>query len=437
MRKYTELALLSAIVVLGAGCGSSDGGSGGSGGTGGSRGGAGSLCATPGDTVTLPTEIDADLTLTSDCRYRVAQSVFVTAGTTTIEAGTTILGDQAAGFIVTRDGRIDAQGTSSAPIVFTSSAPVGSRQAGDWGGVVLLGSAPLSWGDSACGGDTGVVCEGSIEGIDTSNDRGKYGGDDPTDDCGTLSYVRIEFAGFTFGENNELNSLSVGGCGTGTTLEYIQAHQGEDDGIEFFGGTASISNFVVSAIGDDGLDWDQGWRGSATNFVVDHSAPRSDDPRGIEGDNFSDNQDVEPRSNPTVTHGTLLGSPGTDTGLMLRRGTLGSLSGLIAADWDGPGVDLREGSWDPGWPDELSVQDTCFWNNDPNYPVDENDDNGEGVFFDEPDELIDGLGNTEDQDPMITDRAGHDYSAGNANCMGAFAPDGTDWTAGWTDYSVN
>ena len=437
MRKYTGVVFVALMMAFGAGCGSTDGGSGGSGGSAGSGGSGGELCATPGDTVTLPTEISADVTLTSDCRYRVSQSVFVTAGTTTIEAGTTIIGDQAAGFIVTRNARLDAQGTSSAPIVFTSSAPAGSRQAGDWGGVVLLGSAPLSWGDTACGGDTGVICQGSIEGVDPGEDRGKYGGDDSAHDCGTLRYVRVEFAGFTFGEDNELNSLTVGGCGTGTTLEYIQTHQGEDDGVEFFGGTVSISKLVVSAIGDDGLDWDQGWQGSATNFIVDHSAPRSDDPRGIEGDNFSDNHDVEPRSNPTVSYGTLLGAPNTDGGIVLRRGTLGSLSGLIVADWDGPGVDIRDGSWDPAWPSDLVVEDTCFWGNDPNYPVDTNDDNEDGVFFDEPDELTDGLGNTEDQDPMIADRDAHDYSAGNSNCMGAFAPDGVDWTTGWTDYPVN
>jgi len=90
-----------------------------------------------------------------------------------------------------------------------------------------------------------------------------------------------------------------------------------------------------------------------------------------------------------------------------------------------PQAPSDDGSWDPAWPTELSVKDTCFENNDPDYPIDTDDNNGDGVFFDEPDELTDGLGNTEDQDPMIVDRAGHDYS------------DGVDWTAGWTDYSVN
>ncbi|MGB8332613.1 MAG: hypothetical protein WCE62_20990, partial [Polyangiales bacterium] len=265
MTKYVGLTLVGVMLAIGAGCGDD------SSGTGGTGGGGGGLCATAGETVTLPTDISEDLTLTSDCTYRIAQTVFVTGGTLTIEEGTRLIGDNAAGLIVTRGGMIDAQGSASAPIVFTSSAPVGSRQPGNWGGVVLLGSAPLSWGNAACGGDTGVTCEGSIEGISEQDNRGTYGGTDPASDCGTLRYVRIEFAGYTFGEDNELNALTLGGCGTDTTLEYLQLHQGEDDGVEFFGGTASISNFVVSATGDDGLDWDQGWQGEATNFIVDHT----------------------------------------------------------------------------------------------------------------------------------------------------------------------
>ncbi len=442
MRKIIGLVLAGALFAFGVGC-SDDGGTAGSGGTGGSAGmggtgGSEGLCSTPGETVTLPTEITESVTLASDCTYRVAQTVFVTAGTMSIEEGTTLIGDQAAGLVITKNAKIDAQGTSSAPIVFTSSAPAGSRQPGDWGGLVLLGEAPLSWGNAACGGDTGVTCEGSIEGLPEGDDRGSYGGDDPTSDCGTLTYVRVEYAGFTFGEDNELNSLSVGGCGTDTTLDYIQLHQGEDDGVEFFGGTASISHFVVSATGDDGLDWDQGWQGEATNFIVDHSSPRSDDPRGIEGDNFSDNNDVEPRSNPTVSYGTILGSTGTAAGVVLRRGTIGALSDLVIADWDGPGIDVRDGSWDPAWPTNMSVSDSCFWANDPDYPIDDNDPNtAEDAFFDEPTELADGLGNTVDQDPEIADRAGHDYAVGNGNCAGAFAPSGTDWTTGWTDYPAN
>ena len=93
----------------------------------------------------------------------------------------------------------------------------------------------------------------------------------------------------------------MGGCGSDTTLDYIQLHLGEDDGAEFYGGTVSISHLVVSNTGDDGLDWDQGWRGSATNFIVDHQLPKSGDPNGIEADNSA--------TGPTQNRARILRSP--------------------------------------------------------------------------------------------------------------------------------
>jgi len=448
MRKHAGLVLFGALGALFAfapGCdsdgGGGNGGSGGTAGTGGTGGTGGPLCVTPGSTVTLPSEISSDATLTSDCTYRLTDKTYVTGGTTTIEPGTRIIGDPAAALVVTRDGMIDAEGTEAEPIVFTSSAPEGARAPQDWGGVVLLGSAVLSWGDNQCGGDTGVVCEGSIEGIDDQEERGKFGGSDDTHNCGTMKYVRIEFAGFRVSEGNELNSLSVGGCGSDTTLDYIQLHLGEDDGAEFYGGTVSISHLVVSNTGDDGLDWDQGWRGSATNFIVDHQLPKSGNPNGIEADNSGDRPDAEPRSNPTITNGTLIGAPDTLFGMHLRRGTIGSLSGLIVTGFADAGIDVDGTGWDGAWPTTFSVRDSCFWNNNPDYAVDENDPEKEpsdpALYFDEPTELADGLGNTTDQDPELADPANNDYAAGNENCAGAFAPDGVDWTTNWTSYPEN
>src|SRR5262249_51362771 len=132
---------------------------------------------------------------------------------------------------------------------------------------------------------------------------------------------------------NELNSLTVGGCGTGTHLSHIQMHRGQDDGVEFFGGTASIDHFIVSGPGDDGLDWDQGWRGSATKFIVHSFAPTGSGFNGIEADNFKDSPDVQPRSNPTVSYGTLIGVSTTDDGMLLRRGTGGNIQHCIATGW--------------------------------------------------------------------------------------------------------
>ncbi len=216
---------------------------------------------------------------------------------------------------------------------------------------------------------------------------------------------------------------------------------------------------LVSGTGDDGLDWDQGYRGQVTNFIVHHFAGSSGDPRGIEGDNLSSSNDVQPRSAPEVSFGTIVasGTGSNDQGIVLRRGSWGVLSGLVVSSFADAGVDLRDGAWAQGggWPDGIVVEDSCFWDNNPNYPVDEgcdledpisdcNDNDGSDVYFPENVELAEAaLGNSTDQDPMLgdispaADGGTPDYSVGNAACAGAFAPDGIDWTTGWTAFPAN
>jgi len=452
MRKYLGLVLVGAMAAFGAGCSDSDNG-GGSAGTGGSGGGGGEdLCAMNGGSgeVTLPAEINGDTLLSADCTYLIVETTYVVSGTTTIEAGTEILGlpdpGEAGGFIVTQNGRVDARGTETDPIVFTSGLPV--RSPGDWGGVALLGKAKLSFGGNACDGEAGE-CTDVVEGLEASETRGLYGGADDTHDCGTMEYVRIEFAGFELTQDNELNSLTVAGCGSDTTLSYIQTHRGEDDGIEFFGGTANLDHAIVTGTGDDGIDWDQGYRGTITNFIVDHFAPRSGDPRGMETDNNGGDFNSAPRSAPTVRYGTLIGSAGTDRGIVNREGTFGVQSGLVVVGFEAGGYDMRDTAWAQtgGWGEGLVVEQSCFFDNTPNYLVDDNDPNDAmDAFFDEPDELAAaGLGNLE-EDPELGDTSGSanggtpNYSVSNPNCMGAFATEGadsgTDWTADWTAYPV-
>lgn len=471
MKKYLGIVIVGAMLAFGAGCDSesgSNGGSGGAAGTGGTAGSGGGqdLCASNGGSgeITLPAELSEDTHLDSDCSYLLSQTTFVTAGTTTIEAGTEIFGEPAAGFIVTTEGRIDAIGTAADPIVFSSSAPTGARAPGDWGGVVLLGKAKINRvNPDGCDGTMGE-CTDTIEGLDPSEGRGTFGGNDDSHDCGTLKYVRIEFAGFTFGDDNELNSLTVGGCGSDTTIEYVQAHRGEDDGLEFFGGTADAQYILVSGTGDDGLDTDQGYTGTISNAIVHHFAGRSDDPRGIEADNWKTNRDVEPRSAPTFAYVTLIGdaesaSAQTEQGVVLRRGSFGVLDGLVVVDFNKAGVDLRDDAWDKtgGWGTGLLVQNSCFDNNSPNYPEDvgcdledptsdcnDSDDGDPEAFFAENSEItMEGLNNLE-EDPQLGDVSGAedgssvpDYSVANANCMGAFAPSGTDWTTAWTAFPAN
>lgn len=484
MRKYLGLVLVGAMVAFGAGCSDDDGsgGSGGSGtggsgtggtgggGTGGSPGGL-DLCAENGGsgTIEFPQEITEDTVLTPDCDYLLTENVgstFVTNGAVlTVEPGVTVRGEQAAALIVTTEGRIEAEGTSDDPIVFTSSAPVGARNPGDWGGVVLLGKSRVNrLIPDGCDGTAGE-CTDSIEGIEPDAELGTFfGGNDDTHNCGTLRYVRIEYAGFIFGEDNELNALTVGACGSDTTLEYIQLHRGEDDGLEFFGSTADAQYILVTGTGDDGLDTDQSYSGTISNAIVHHFAGRSDDPRGIEADNWNSNQNAEPRSNPTFQYVTLIGDAGsaaenTQQGAVLRRGTFGTIDGAVIVDFNRAGVDIRDSAWaqDGGYPDNLNVTNTCFNNNGPDLPTDDpvpcpadpddansdcNDQDGEGNAFPEDTDLA--TGNFLGEDPQLGDVSGAvdgsgtpDYSVSNGNCMGAFAPDGTDWTQGWTEYSAN
>jgi hypothetical protein len=450
MNKYLTLVLAIAMGGLAAGCGDSSGGNGGNGGSGG-------LVELGGDIVSLPAEIAVDTTLTADKIWLLEETVYVTGGTLTIEPGTLIVGDAAAGLIITTEGKIKAVGTEENPIVFTSSAAEGDRRPQDWGGVVLLGKARInsSQGGAECDGEAGE-CVAGIEGLPQTEGRGQYGGDDDTHDCGKMKYVRIEFAGYTFGEDNELNSLTVGGCGSQTELSYIQAHRGSDDGLEFFGGTADADHIIITGPGDDGLDWDAGYTGTVQNVIVHHFNPSSEDPRGFEGDNNGGNNNLLPRSAPTINNATLIGSAQTDRGVVNRRGTLAIQRGLIVTGFAKAGIDIRDAAWDleDGWGANLLIEDSCFFDNSPNVPADVdcggpdeadcNDANGSDEYFAEDVEvpLMAGMGMDVDPElgdvgPAVTGQGTPDYSAGNSACAGAFAPSGEDWTAGWTAFPAN
>jgi hypothetical protein len=267
-----------------------------------------------------------------DTHYILNGLVFVESGATvTIKPGTTISGNPGSALVVTRDGSINAQGSKNAPIVMTSAQPVGERQRGDWGGLVLLGNAPVNTGT------------GHIEGIDSNDPRGGYGGNASTGSCGVLKYVRIEFAGYEISQDNELNGLTLGGCGSGTILSHIQVHMGLDDGIEFFGGTANLKYILISRPGDDGLDWDRGWQGKG-QFIIVHQGPDDGD-NGIEADNYKKDKDAKPRSNPSLSNVTLVGSGNPNIaqrGLLLRHGTGGDLRNFLITGFTTEALDVGD-----------------------------------------------------------------------------------------------
>jgi len=263
--------------------------------------------------VVVTGEVVGGETWTNGFYYVLRGAVFVRSGATlTIQAGTRVIGESGSGgtLVVERGGRLNAIGTRSQPIVFTSDQPVGSRARGDWGGLIINGRAPvnLEGGEGEGEGDTGV-----------------YGGTDENDNSGSLRYVRVEFAGTEFSPDNELNGIAFQGVGRGGTYEYIQVHMNRDDGLEWFGGTADIKHAVVSNAADDSFDWTFGWRGRA-QFIAIHQ--RSDDADwGIEADNNEFNNNSLPRANPTIYNTTICGDPDRNEGnesvraVLFRRGT--------------------------------------------------------------------------------------------------------------------
>jgi hypothetical protein len=310
--------------------------------------------APPGVTfVDVPAgDIATDTTWTKDKVYTLQGYVFVTGGTLTIQPGTIVKGANGSALTVTKDARIVASGTAAEPIVFTSAAA--TPASGDWGGVVVLGKAPIN----VTGGTN------QIEGFAASfGERVRYGGSDPAHNCGTLKYVRIEYAGFALATDVELNGLSLGGCGSATEIDYVQSHLGLDDGIEIFGGTVNIKHIVITQPDDDGLDWDFGWNGRAQFVIIQQKAGRGD--KGVEADSNPNNNDLLPRSAPEIWNATLIGGDGPATdkkqgGLHLRRGTAGKINNAIIAYWNQFAVDIDGASSRGQFGTNLAFKHTYF-----------------------------------------------------------------------------
>jgi hypothetical protein len=276
----------------------------------------------------------SNLTMTADRIWVLRGAVFVGApAALTIEPGTLIAGETATRgtLVIERGAKIFADGTPLAPIVMTSDQPVGFRGRGDWGGLIINGNAPLN-----VPGNVGIG-EGST---------GVYGGNDPDDSSGVLRYLRVEFAGIEFSPDNELNGIAFQGVGRGTVVEHVQIHFNKDDGVEFFGGTADAKWVVLTGIGDDSIDWTDGWRGRIQFAVAQQRGDDTDN--GIEADNSGDNNDLLPRSAPTLYNLTLVGDPGQDIGpestdgMRLREGTAGIIRNSIVIGFKSEAVDVRD-----------------------------------------------------------------------------------------------
>ena len=228
-------------------------------------------------TIRIVDNITEDTTWETGKIYVLGGRIAVEAGVTlTIQEGVIVKGEAGTGqnasaLLIARDAILNANGTANNPIIFTSVAdeilPDGFGKAspnltpdisGLWGGLIILGNAPIS-------ASTVPI---QIEGIPTSDENGLYGGDDPNDSSGTIQYISIRHGGSNIGEGNEINGLTLGGVGSGTVIENVEIVANQDDGVEWFGGNVDVDGILVWNSGDDGLDTDQDWFGTASNFII-------------------------------------------------------------------------------------------------------------------------------------------------------------------------
>ena len=239
--------------------------------------------------------------------YLLKGQVFIPTGVTlTVPAGTIIKGDKAtkAALIVQPGGKLIAIGTATSPIVFTSAQSVGERDRGDWGGIIILGNAFVN-----------QASKPAIEGINPSQNYGSTVAEsatpatNATENSGTLKYVRIEYAGVELTPNNETNSLTMGGVGNGTTIEFVQASFGGDDAFEWFGGTVNAKNLVSLSTWDDDFDTDFGWGGNVqfglavrNPFYADQSGSNA-----FESDNQANGNALAGICDGTITTGCTRG----------------------------------------------------------------------------------------------------------------------------------
>ncbi|MBC6991007.1 hypothetical protein [Hymenobacter sp. BT491] len=268
------------------------------------------------------TAITTNTTWSAANRYLLKGFVYVRTGATlTIEPGTIIKGDKdTKGTLIIEPGaKIIAAGTAEKPIIFTSNQAKGSRNYGDWGGVVIAGNAPVNSID----GTNLPTAEGGI--------TTKYGGANAADNSGTLQYIRIEFAGIALTPNNELNGLTFDGVGSGTTVDHIQVSYSGDDSYEWFGGTVNAKYLVAHRGFDDDFDTDNGFSGKV-QFAVSLRDPQQADQSGskaFESDNDANGTTKGPITSAVFSNVTAVGpilnpsaanySPQYTAGVHIRR----------------------------------------------------------------------------------------------------------------------
>jgi len=258
---------------------------------------------------TLTGSLNSTLTLDADVTYYLNQSFSVEDGATlNIPAGTTIIadvenGDETKTFIVVqKGGTINVQGTAANPVVMTSS----NTTPGDWGGLVIAGKATTT---------EGVDAEAEVGGI-------LYGGTEDDDNSGSIEYLIINYAGAQISTESQYNGLTLYAVGSGTTIDNVAIKNGTDDGVEFFGGTVSASNFYLENNEDDAIDWTEGWNGTLTNAYVLHTSGFS---TVVEADGANEN--------PSLVNLTAVSTVG-GTALQFKKESGATITGLSLTGYD-------------------------------------------------------------------------------------------------------
>ncbi len=452
------------------------------------------------DSVNMATLTDGDgnlsgnTTLSCDAVYYLTQKVYVPENVElTIAAGTVIKGtsvddpNDATALIVSRGGKLWANGTDCCPIIFTSAADnldgaYGVGNKGDWGGVIMLGRAT----NNLLAGTSGAPAEGLgiIEGIElTTEARNQYGADinggesfDDDDCSGSLSYVSIRHAGAEIQPDNEINGLTLGSVGRGTRINHIEVIANDDDGIECFGGTVNMDHITVMYCADDYLDVDQGYTGTVQFFfgVQGPAAQFNNDAgnNGMELDGDDGNDEKEPLSAPQIYNATIIGNGLVDdaddnNAMNCREGLRGTIQNCIFANFD-RGIELGEEAgrtinastnFTPG--DTLFIASNCFVGVSTNItvnqaaPSDPNVSLTFGLLENQSVPSIPGFDFTFNIDPVtnaVSDAYNPVPNAGEAlastspadfrtpgsavlvpaNYKGAFKPGAAPWTEGWT-----
>jgi len=304
---------------------------------------------TTGQTITLSGRINADTTFRKANTYILKGLVYIVGNhTLTIEPGTVIKGSfsgaDVAALIITRGSKINAAGTATEPIIFTSAAP--NPQSGDWGGIVICGKASIN---TSFNGTAGLY---QVEGgVDNANGDGLAGSGDATapapvdtDNSGVLQYVRIEFAGYAYQPDKEVNSLTLAGVGSGTTIDHIQVVYAKDDAYEFFGGTVNCKYLIAYKTQDDDFDTDNGYSGKVQFGLVIRDSVIADisTSEAFESDNNSSGTTAAPKTRAIFSNITAIGPRASLTnvgsslfraGAQIRRNSALSIYNSIFMGW--------------------------------------------------------------------------------------------------------